>query len=1346
MKEPTMTELTNLSGQTIKGFELLERIGVGGFGEVYRAFQPSVRREVAVKIILPEFVNNPDFVRRFEAEAQLVAHLEHPYIVPLYDYWRDATGAYLVMRWFRGGSLQEVLDKGHWPIQDAARIVDQICSALAALHRNGVIHRDLKPANILLDEEKNAYLADFGIAKDLLHIADVSLQIEADEEESGGFYGSPDYVSPEQIMQAPVTPQSDIYNMGLLLYKLFTGRRPYEGVPLSTLISKHLQEPLPHLNVVNPDLSEELNQVIRKATEKEPSRRYSDILALAADLRHALSLTPQDKLTELEYRSPDAFSPEQLGIPSAFLSTKLSELEPENPYKGLRAFQEVDADDFFGREKLVDALLEKFKGEDRESRFMVVIGPSGSGKSSVIKAGILPKLRKGGVEGSADWFIVEMTPGAHPMEELEAALLRVAINPPASLLPQLNEDERGLARAVKRVLPNSHTSELVLLIDQFEEAFTQTEDEAQRLHFLNSLVAATQDSASRLRVIVTLRADFYDRPLSYPYFGELVRECTQVVLPLSREELERAIVEPAERNGIGLEVGLAASIIADVGEQPGSLPLLQYALTELFERRDGRWLTVQAYKDIGGVMGALARRADEIYNQLDPESQNAAKQLFLRLVTLGEGSEDTRRRPLISELLSLQIDSTVMQKVIDVFGKYRLLTFDRDPITRTPTIEVAHEALIRRWTTFRQWLNDTRDDLQTQRRLAASTEEWVTSRKDTSYLASGSRLEQFEEWNTQTELALSDVEREYLRDSLALREKQRAEEAARSAREAAIEQRSRRILTALLVGTVIAMIGAFVLSGFAFNQQQVAIQNAVTATVAQGVAIVEANNAATQAANAASSAQIARNLAFVSGAQLALASNNTDLAILLALQANQNGQSTLQTRRTLAEVGYAPGTRAIFTGHTDRVSAVAYSPDGTTALSGARDNKVILTELVSGQIVYEMSDHTDWVWDVVYSPDGKVALSASQDKTLILWDLATGNAIRTLSGHTDGVRAIAFNADGTQALSGSADKTLLLWDVTSGEMLRKFEGSQSVIHDVAFSTSGFTALSAGQDGNIILWNVNSGLPIFTYGSDAGGHTAEAWSVAYTPDELGFISSSQDGLVLLWSFETGSPIRRFIGHNGRVTSVAFSPNGKQIVSGSEDNSLILWDTATAAILHRFIGHTFLVYGVAFSPNGEHILSSSWDGTVRWWDITEGSQLAQLGSAEIAHKDSVTSIAYSPDGTLSASASYDGSVIIWDMSDNQPLKKLSGHVGRVHTVTFSSDGTLIASGADDQTIIVWDATTGEQIATFTGHSDAVWALDFSADGTMLASGSRDNTIILWDVATESKSSVYSGIPSA
>ena len=567
------------------------------------------------------------------------------------------------MRLLRGGSLGDLLKNGPLPIAAFLPILDQVGSALNTAHRLGVIHRDLKPANILLDDDGNAYLADFGIAKNL---GDPST---TGRTQAGVLVGSPAYTSPEQIRSGEVRPQADIYCLGILIFEMLVSKQPFHGPTPIDYLMQHLNQPLPALSECNPALPTDLDRVLQRATDKEPATRYADVLSLLTDVHEALSNSIE------------------LGLSKEIITLSAEEIAAiANPYKGLRAFGEADAEDFFGRETLVQELLGRMceenhlgTGADLE-RFLAVIGPSGSGKSSAVKAGLIPAVRRGGLPGSENWLITHMTPGAHPLEELEVALLRVAVHPPASLLEQLQADPRGLLRAVRRILPDDDVTDLLLVIDQFEELFTLVEDESVRTHFLDSLVNAVLDPQSRLRLVITLRADFTDRPLQYADFGELVRQRTEFVMPLSSEEMEAAINGPAHRVGLIPERELVKHIIRDVGEQPGALPLLQYALTELFERRQGRKLTLAAYEESGGALSALGRRAEEIYTNLDPAEQETARQLFLRLITLGEGVEDTRRRVLQYALEDLAEitprDENTLQRVIIAFSRYRKLTLD----------------------------------------------------------------------------------------------------------------------------------------------------------------------------------------------------------------------------------------------------------------------------------------------------------------------------------------------------------------------------------------------------------------------------------------------------------------------------------------------------------------------------------------------------------------------------------------------------------------------------------------------------------------------------------------------
>jgi hypothetical protein len=373
-----------------------------------------------------------------------------------------------------------------------------VALALASAHRQGVVHRDVKPANILFDEEGNAYLSDFGIAKDLAAA------------ELGGRGGTPSplaaYLSPEEARGESVTPKADIYGLGVVAFEALAGRHPFAGTPADGLIDRHAREPLPSLRALRPDLPRAIDDVIACATAKVPAERPGDAVALATALRGALAPATRP------------------------LPARVPPLAARNPYKGLRPFLEADAADFFGRDRMVDELVTRIGEPEDAARFLAVVGPSGSGKSSLVRAGLVPAVRRGAVPGSEGWYVVEMHPGAHPFEELAAALTRIAVTPLTGLVERLQQDGAGLFRVAADILL-AGPAQLLVVIDQFEEVFTLVDDEDWRARFLSALATAATDPRSRVRVVVTLRADLYDRPLSHPGIAELMKTRTAAVTP-----------------------------------------------------------------------------------------------------------------------------------------------------------------------------------------------------------------------------------------------------------------------------------------------------------------------------------------------------------------------------------------------------------------------------------------------------------------------------------------------------------------------------------------------------------------------------------------------------------------------------------------------------------------------------------------------------------------------------------------------------------------------------------------------------------------------------------------------
>ena len=747
-------------GRSLRGYEFIEKIGEGGFGAVYRARQLSVGRDVAIKVVRPELADDAEFIRRFEAEAELVARLEHPHIVPLYDFWRQPGAAFMVMRLLKRGSLSQYLKTQDSLIAEPSKatplrllpILHQVAQALTAAHRAGVVHRDFKPANILLDEAGNACLADFGVAK--------QLNDDSGRTNFGEVVGSLAYCAPEQLRGDAVSPATDVYALGLVAFELITGRRPFASTQAANLIAQHLHETPPDLSEYVPDLPEAINVVVARALAKDAALRPQDALSFVNELEAAF------RGSEASWMGGARLAIGDFATPTA--STLLQFQDIDNPYLGLAAFDEGDARNFFGREALIEEFIDKLSERNILNRALMVVGASGSGKSSAVRAGLIPALRQGAIPGSKKWFITTLVPGVDPFASLTAALQRVAVRQ-FDLAAMLKSDSFGLSRAIDRCLPNEADCELLLVIDQFEELFTLCNDEQQRRAWIAAITTALMDANSRLRVVFTLRADFLDRPLQYPDLAEIARDRMVLVPAMSLDELERAIVGPARRIGLMFEAGLVAAILDEVRDQLGALPLLQYALSELFLRRKDRELKLSAFRAMGGVRGALAGRAESAYSALDAPAKDAARQLFLRLTTLGEGSEDTRRRAHQSEILALQQTPearTASATAIAEFAKARLLTFDRDGASHEPTIEVAHEALLRSWARLRDWLSNSRADLRLQRQLGDAGNLWRSNAQDPSFLLAGNRLAQFRPLLLQNDVALTDAETSYLQQAI----------------------------------------------------------------------------------------------------------------------------------------------------------------------------------------------------------------------------------------------------------------------------------------------------------------------------------------------------------------------------------------------------------------------------------------------------------------------------------------------------------------------------------------------------------------------------------------------------
>jgi len=1049
------------------------------------------------------------------------------------------------------------------------------------------------------------------------------------------------------------------------------------------------------------------------------------------------------------------------------------------PYKGLAAFEAQDAEFFFGREEVVAELMARLAG----TRFLAVVGPSGSGKSSLVRAGLLPAVWDGALPGSEEWPTLVITPGAHPLEELAVRVALLNDYPASVLLREIEEDHRSLHLAVKQALAEQPASvKLLAVVDQFEEIFALCHDDAERRQFINALLYAVQAEDGRTIVVPTIRADFYGRCADYPQLAARMSDGL-LVGPMSREELRAAIERPAAAVGLRPEPGLAEMILDDVAGEPGALPLLSHALLETFARRRGAELTLSGYAASGGVAGAIAQTADTVYGGLDPEQQALARSIFLRLTELGEeGAQDTRRRVSPGELVHRDEQAASVEAVLKTLADARLIT------TGEATVEVAHEALIREWPTLRRWLDEDREGLRIHRLLTEAAQEWSRLGREPGDLYRGARLAKAEEWAREHRSQLNELERAFLGASRALAEQTEREREAQRQRElkaarelATAERRRRNMLLALAAVLTLGTAIALSLAAYSFRQRRQALE--------------------------------AYSVSLAAHAQQALDQLDTATGLALAVAANDIDQPPMQSQRVLMHAAYSPGARQrfevekLFDAAEGPVSCLDIHPQGHEAILGLADGSLVLWDLKTAEEFHRLAGHTGRVNDVVYSPDGLLALSGADDALVILWDVSTGQEMRRFGGHSGVVRTVDISADGGLAVSGgfAGDSfenpgELILWDLGTGREIRRFEGHVSGVVDADLSPDGQTILASSGDAELftgigltgegaqtrvdifdmMLWDVATGevlrrfegIEAFSLSISPNGATAlvgsyynEAASlldlatgerihtlelqpdavrtVAFGPDGRTAISGSHDGSLVVWNTHTGEPIVRLRAHSAPVLDVGLTPDGRNALSSARDGAVIQWDLVDAAEVKRLRGHNQMVYDVAFTPDGKRAMSCSGAAdptrlgegpmfSVRLWDLETG---AQINSSEMPI--GMFQVAISPDGRTALVSSPEPFVRVWDLESWREIGRLEGHEGWIPGIEFTPDGRRALSCSVDGTLILWDVRSGQAIHRLTTRGGWLWAMGMSPNGHTALSDSGETlgntSMILWDLET-------------
>ncbi|MFD9301354.1 helix-turn-helix domain-containing protein [Streptomyces sp. NPDC060048] len=969
----------------------------------------------------------------------------------------------------------------------------------------------------------------------------------------------------------------------------------------------------------------------------------------------------------------------------------------------------------------------------------------------------------------------------------------------------------------------------VLLVDQFEELFTLCADEEERRAFVRVLHAVSGPARTGYEpaaVVLGVRADFSGDCLDLPELAAVFADGLFVLPPMSVAELRESITRPAELAGLTLEPGLVPLLLRDVGvheaderaaphgaqlpgqysgphsgpyssphaapearPEPGSgsasgpeawpgdapsaaLPLISHALMATWQRREGSTLTVAGYEYAGGIQGAVARSAEQVFAGLYPSEQRTIRRLLVRLVHIADGAVPTRRRVSRTALLEGQADADRTSAALDAFVRARLVTTD------SATVEITHEALLHAWPRLRGWIHADRAGLLVHQQLAQAADEWVREGRDPSVLYRGTRLDTAGAWADELDAGrLGPREAEFLRASRAAQESRRRQ----TGLQVRLRQRMLATLVVLLVLALSAGAVAYQQRTAALGQERTARSQALAArSLSLAAGQPEASMLLAEEAYRAEATPEARgallstqsqpflarlgghggpvnSVAFAPGGAL-MATAGSDGRVLVRRVSDRRTVASFTLPGRVRAVAFSPdgltlaagstggpvrilpvarsgagaGPAVALPSRTAGARALAFAPDGHTLAIGAADGTVQLLDPADDhREIATLSGHAARVNSLAYAPDGRSLVSAGADGTVRLWDTARARSLAVLEGHTGEVLGAAFAPDGRTVATGGVDRTVRVWDVTAHSVLATLSGHSDDVNAVAYTPDGATVVSAGGDGTTRLWDVRGGRPTATL----AGHTDYVLAVAMDPAGTVLATAAFDQSVVLWDLRgyvlTARPFTE-------VWHAAYSPDGRTLATADADHTVLLWDVAARRVRATLSGHAETVFSVAFSPDGHTLASAGADGTVRLWDAATRAPLATLAG----HTGTVFSVAFSPDGHTLASAGADGTVRLWDAAARAPLAILTGHTDFANDVAFSPDGRVLASAGDDLTVRLWDVTGRRPLAALTGHAGAVRAVAFDPDGRTLASSGNDGSVRLWDTGRRRVTAVLTG----
>jgi WD40 repeat protein/uncharacterized caspase-like protein len=1037
------------------------------------------------------------------------------------------------------------------------------------------------------------------------------------------------------------------------------------------------------------------------------------------------------------------------------------------PYMGLQAFDEASREYFYGRETLVQKLVNQISHKTS----IAVVGASGSGKSSAVQAGLMAQLRQGQqIPGSDRWWLGCFRPGSKPVQ----ALARLLSDPQErkSQAQQQLQIEGLLYQGVEgfvRWLRTRSQAMVVLVIDQFEELFTLA-GASERQEFIELILGALQYAGDRFKLVLTIRADFVAACLETPELAQILQKDSILVPPyLSEADYRNAIIKPAQQVGLQVEPGLVEVLLQDLDRSAGDLPLLQFALQQLWEQRENGQLTLKAYQELEGIKGALERQAQTVYDHLDQEAQDCARWIFLNLTQLGEGTEDTRRRITKSDLIVAKYPAELVNRTLATLTDAKLLVVNLDSghnigqsrsaanppeddelfleaMRQEATVEVVHEILIRHWSSLRWWLEENRSRLRSQRQIEQAAILWLQKQRQDDFLLKGVRLAEAEEIYIKYTDELSDNAKEYVANCID----------ARLEEERAAKKRLRKAqLTAVTLGLLGLAATAF---GLDAHRQKVITQ----------IGAIDNLNSVAEAQLLSHQQLESLTTSVKAGAQL---KEINGLGKLVINQENWR-KIELKTAATLQQSIYGTQELNRIEGYSQQVNAISISDDGEIYATACDDQTVKIWQQ-DGTLVKALTPQEAQANHLTLTLDGREEKIINPAYLSPEISIATKNSIYTISAaddrivqqnskgdreaypegnrrlinsyaHPESVNHLSLSADEQLLATTTIDGKINIWN-KEGILQQSLVGHTGEVTSIKFfpsdrhshASNSYKLISTGVDKTVRIWQVLN---------HQSQQIEEIYSVAVSPKNLDTFATAKadaqgDSKIEIWRNNpngTQKLLRTLSTEQATISQIKYSPDGKIIAAGGWDKTIELWSANTGKLIDTLKGHQDGVNSITFSPDGKLLISGSEDKTIKIWNLTKQPKLIKTLTG---HTDSIKAVTVSPDGKLIASAGYDNTIKLWNIQ-GELLQTIEAHNLAITALSFSPNilkgkNYTLASASWDNTADIWSikdlGKSSKLLYTLTGHQDGVTTVNFNANGTVLATGSGDRTIKLWNPET-------------